>query len=71
MAQLGKTLLVIAAIIAVVALVLLVADRLGLGRLPGDLVFRGKKVIVHFPIVTSILISVVLTVLLNLWLKGR
>ncbi len=35
----------------------------GLGRLPGDMVYRGKHTTVYFPIVTCILVSVVLTLL--------
>ena len=50
---------------------LLVLDRLGLGKLPGDLTFRGKNVTFHFPIVTSVVVSVLLTLLLNLWFRNR
>ncbi len=38
----------------------------GLGRLPGDIVYKGKNTSVYFPIVTCLLLSVVLT--LVLWL---
>ncbi|MGB9106290.1 MAG: DUF2905 domain-containing protein [Terriglobales bacterium] len=40
-----------------------------MGRLPGDIVYRGKNTTVYFPIVTSILISIVLS--LVLYLIGR
>ncbi len=50
---------------------LLLANKLGLGRLPGDLTFEGKHTTVHFPLATSLLVSVVLTVLLNWWLRSR
>lgn len=53
--------------LVVVGLGLLVADRLGLGRLPGDITFKGKNFSIHVPIVTSIVVSVVLTLLLNWW----
>jgi len=39
------------------------------GNLPGDVKFSGKNVKVYFPIVTMILISVVLTILVNLFRK--
>jgi hypothetical protein len=37
-----------------------------LGRLPGDIVYRGKNTVVYFPLATSILVSVVLSVVLYL-----
>jgi hypothetical protein len=40
-----------------------------LGRLPGDIVIRGKHSVFYFPIVTSLLLSVVLSFVL--WLFGR
>ncbi len=43
-----------------------------LGRLPGDIRIEGKNGSFYFPVVTSILVSVVLTILLNLilrWMK--
>ena len=52
--------------LAALGLVLLYGERLGLGRLPGDLSWKRKGVEVHVPIVTSLLVSLVLTVLLNL-----
>jgi len=69
--QIGKMLLIVAGVTALVGLGLILVDRLGLGRLPGDIVIRGRKVVVHFPIVTSIIVSIVLTVVLNLWLRSR
>ena len=47
--------------------------RLGLGRLPGDLVIERNNLRVYIPIATSIIISVVLSLLLSLllWLLNR
>ena len=61
MQQIGRLLLVVAALLAVVGGILLAADRLGAGRLPGDIVFRGRHVTVYVPIATSILFSLLLT----------
>lgn len=44
-------------------------QRLGLGRLPGDIVVERENVTFYFPIATSILVSIVLTVIF--WLLGR
>jgi hypothetical protein len=43
--------------------------KLGLGRLPGDIVIRGEHGGLYFPIVTCIVISLVLSLLF--WLAGR
>jgi hypothetical protein len=50
--------------------VLFLVQRLGLGRLPGDFSWQGKNFSFHFPLATSLLVSIVLTLLINLWL-GR
>jgi hypothetical protein len=71
MADLGKVLIVAGAlaIVAGLALVLLGRAQVPLGRLPGDFVYRGKNTTFYFPLATSILISVVLSV--ALYLVGR
>ena len=55
--------------VAGVALVLLGRAHVPLGRLPGDIVYRGKNTTFYFPLATSILVSVVLSVVL--YLIGR
>jgi hypothetical protein len=42
-----------------------------LGRLPGDFVYRGKNTTVYFPLATSLLVSVVLSVVLYLVSRWR
>ncbi len=71
MADLGKALLVLGSVIVLVGAVLLLAGRfnLPLGRLPGDIVYRGKNTVFYFPLATCIVISVVLSLLF--WLFGR
>ena len=71
MADLGKVLIVAGAlaIVAGLAFVLLGRAHVPLGRLPGDIVYRAKNTSFYFPLATSILISVVLSVLL--YLVGR
>jgi ribose/xylose/arabinose/galactoside ABC-type transport system permease subunit len=71
MVDMGKLLLILGGMIILVGAVLLLAGRfnLPLGRLPGDIIYRGKNSVFYFPIVTCILISVVLSLLF--WLFGR
>jgi Protein of unknown function (DUF2905) len=68
MNEIGKTLLVLGLVFAVIGAVVLFAGRIGLplGRLPGDFAYRGKRVSVYFPLGTSLLVSALLTVLLYL-----
>ena len=67
----GRTLIVIGLILAAVGILLTFGEKLPikLGRLPGDITIRGKNSVFYFPLVTSLLISIVLTVVL--WLFGR
>lgn len=71
MAPIGKFLILAGVALAVVGVLFVVGEKLGLGKLPGDISYRGEKVSFHFPIVTSIVVSVVLTVLLNLFAARR
>lgn len=71
MSQVAKLLMLVGALLLLAGALLHLGDKLGLGRLPGDIVFEGKRTTFHFPIVTSVVVSVVLTVLLNLWFRNR
>ena len=73
MAELGKLLLILGGIIVVIGAVLLLAGRfhLPIGRLPGDIVVRGKNTVFYFPLATSILISIVLSLILWFLNRGR
>jgi hypothetical protein len=68
---LGRLLLIIGGGIALTGLLLMLGGRLfpWLGRLPGDIRYRGENVSCFFPIVTSILLSIILTVLLNIVIR--
>lgn len=68
MHEIGKTLIGLGLLLVLVGVLILAAARLGLplGRLPGDFAYRGKSVSFYFPLGTSILISIVLSVLLYL-----
>jgi len=71
MADLGRVLVVVGAVVIVAGLVFIVLGRanIPLGRLPGDMVYRGKNSTFYFPLATSILVSVVLSVVM--YLIGR
>ena len=70
MADVGRILIVAGVVSVVAGLVLVFGSRVpflaSLGRLPGDLVFRRGGTTVYIPIVTSILLSLILTVVLSI-----
>jgi hypothetical protein len=65
-ADLGKLLLSCGALLLVLGALFLFLGRTGLpmGRLPGDFLIRGKNTTFYFPVTTSILLSVVLSLVL-------
>jgi hypothetical protein len=69
----GRFLIVSGVIIAAIGLVIVVAPRVPglnrLGRLPGDIFIERGSTTIAIPLVSSIVISVVLTILLNLFLR--
>ena len=70
MQDLGRMLIVLGVVILAVGLVLLLVGRVpGLGRLPGDIHIQRGNWTFYFPLGTSILLSLLLT--LVLWLIGR
>jgi Protein of unknown function (DUF2905) len=72
--EIGKALVFFGGLIVALGLVLMFAGRtnLPIGRLPGDFVYRGKHTTFYFPLVTSILLSVVLSIAFYLFGKlGR
>jgi hypothetical protein len=56
-------------VLVAVGLAWLVGEKLGLGRLPGDIVIERGNTRFYFPLMTSILVSIVLS--LALWLFSR
>jgi hypothetical protein len=67
----GKILVIAGLVLVGIGLVVMLAGRAGLplGRLPGDMTWRGKNSVVYFPLATSIVLSVVLTVIF--WIVAR
>jgi hypothetical protein len=67
----GRMLIVLGLIVAALGVLVSLGERLPIrfGRLPGDIVIRGKHSVFYFPLVTSLLLSIVLSVIL--WLFNR
>lgn len=66
--SLAKMLIVLGVILALLGGLLLLAGKIPfIGRLPGDFYFRGERWRFYFPLTTSILISILLTLLFSLF----
>ena len=67
----GRMLIILGILLVAAGLLFTLGERLPfrIGRLPGDIVFRGRNTTFYFPIVTSILLSLILTLLF--WIFGR
>jgi len=71
MAEMGRILVALGVALVVIGGIVMLLGRTGmpLGRLPGDFLYRGKNTTVYFPLASSILISIVLSIVL--FLVGR
>jgi hypothetical protein len=67
----GRILITIGLIVLILGVVVSLGEKLPLrlGRLPGDIVIRGKNSVFYFPLVTCLLLSVALSFIM--WLVGR
>jgi hypothetical protein len=73
MIEFAKVLILCGVILVIAGVALMALGRMNvpLGRLPGDFLYRGKNTTVYFPLATSVVVSVVLSVLLYLASRWR
>jgi len=71
MSEVGRIIVILGISLIVIGGVVMLFGRAGLplGRLPGDIVYKGKNTIFYFPLATSILLSIVLSIVM--YLLGR
>lgn len=71
MTDLGKLLVIVGGVMVLAGAGLILLGRTGipLGKLPGDVLYRGKNTTIYFPLASSILLSVVISGVL--YLLGR
>jgi hypothetical protein len=71
MSEVGRIIVILGISLIVIGGVVMLLGRAGLplGRLPGDIVYKGKNTIFYFPLATSILLSIVLSIVM--YLMGR
>jgi hypothetical protein len=61
----GRFLIIAGTVIVVLGLVFLMADKIPIGRLPGDFKFGGDRFRIYIPVATCVLLSVVITLIVN------
>jgi hypothetical protein len=67
-AELGKTLIIFGICTIALGILLVFSHRLSwLGRLPGDILIQRKNVTFYFPVATSIILSILLSIILRVW----
>jgi predicted membrane channel-forming protein YqfA (hemolysin III family) len=69
MEGLGRVLLILAMVLAVLGVIFILAGRGLIPRLPGDISIERRGFRFYLPLGTSILVSLILTILLNLFLR--
>ncbi|MCS6961300.1 MAG: DUF2905 domain-containing protein [Deltaproteobacteria bacterium] len=69
MDELGRILVFLGVGLAIGGLALIFGHKIGLGGLPGDLVFEKQNFKVYIPIATCFVISVILTILVNIFFR--
>ena len=70
MRDFGRILILAGVIIVIAGVLMTFTGRLGVGKLPGDIVVRRGNFTFFFPLMTSIVLSIVVTVLMWLFRRG-
>ena len=70
MPAIGKILIIAGVVLVIAGLAFMIADKIPfLGKLPGDIYVKKERFSFYFPITTSIIISVILTILFSIFRK--
>ena len=73
MSDVGKLMVIAGGVLVAVGLAIMLLGKTGLplGRLPGDVVYKGKNAVFYFPLATSIVLSVLLSIVLYVVSRWR
>ncbi|MCR2042520.1 DUF2905 domain-containing protein [Anaerosalibacter massiliensis] len=63
----GKILILMGIILLIFGVIIILGGKIGLGKLPGDIFIKRGNFTFFFPIVSSLIISLILTIILNLF----
>ena len=67
--EIGRIVLVIGIVLVVLGAMAMLGVRLPFGRLPGDIAIEGERGGLYIPIVSMIVVSLILTIVLNVFLR--
>jgi hypothetical protein len=67
--ELGRLIVIIGVVLVVIGGLAMLGIRLPFGRLPGDIAIEGERGGIYIPIVTTLIISVILTIVINLLVR--
>jgi hypothetical protein len=67
--EVGRFLVIAGVVLVVLGALFLISDKIPLGKLPGDIQIGTSKFKIYIPIATSVLLSIVLTLILNFFRK--
>jgi len=66
--EIGKTIILMGVAFIIIGAIVLYAGKLpGIGKLPGDIVIKRENFTLYFPIVTSLIISLILSFIFLIW----
>jgi hypothetical protein len=65
----GKMIIVLGIILTVLGIIVSVGSKFGLGKLPGDIYFKKGNFTFYSPLMTTFILSIVLTIILNLFFR--
>lgn len=65
----AKVIIIFGIIFILIGIIFYFSDKLPLFKLPGDIIIKRKNFTIYIPLVTMILISIILTIILNLIFK--
>ncbi len=72
MPHIGKLLIIVGVVFVILGLVMIFAGRIPfVGKLPGDIYIKRGNFSIYFPVVTMLVLSIILTIILNLIGRGR
>lgn len=67
MKDIGKVLISLGLFLSVLGIVFVIGDKFGFGKMPGDIFIKRENFTFFFPIVSSIIVSLILTLLFNIF----
>ncbi|TYQ16280.1 UNVERIFIED_CONTAM: Protein of unknown function (DUF2905) [Acetivibrio alkalicellulosi] len=66
----GKLIITLGALMIIVGVLMYFGGKIGIGRMPGDFVYKRGNFVAYFPLATSVLLSIILTIIFAL-LKSK